>query len=507
MSSIAVRFQDQFAVGPQIVATGYRPAWNHQYIIGVLSKYVRAVDLKTGTTFATLKLPYTPVSAIVLPGNAGAIASTPYNPTGPGFYLAIIGDDGVVRAYDRTTLIQFSHLTAPAGKQGVFYATRDGVVYDGPNAGELYLVSQGPDQILAHALVPGGAIAAAVWIPPTQNPAIHYVFDGVGHLRVMTYDTHWNWLSTVTGAGLVDVVRVWTDTSQSWPYYGQPTRLRVLTRQPQGGGSISVWDITDPLNPVYISTDRTYSADNLTDLAGGTPTSRVATRTNAGLFPAVAEWKPMTGFVPADPGPDAVPLGISLHSDNGEWWLLGSNSYTPLFQYATATAVFSSNGSTPDCHIYSVTPSFVSGTWTSPTDGTYTARFRVRGQTETIIMSGGTVIANTGGHLTLNGTMTQPTYDRLSITTSTGDVYICNSNSGTFFTSIDYAFAVTLAPGTTLTFRYDTIDGKSTLPYQNQVNYLAADDDPGHPFTAAAPDQGFLGATQQIDLLSLVKVS
>lgn len=508
MSDIAIRFRDQYSTGPQFAAFGYRPAWNEQYVLGQLSRYVRRVDLKSGTVLASTSLSYAPIAAAVIPQIPGSVAITPYNPSGPVFWLAITGDDGYIRVYDRSTLALVKTLAQPAGSRGILYAALAGIVFDGPNPGDLYYYNQNTDTVLSHALVPSGAIVSALWVPTSTAPEIHYTFDGKGNGRVFTFDgIRWNWAGSFSGAGLTDILRVWTDGSQSWPYYGLPTQMQVASNAPLGGGSVATYLLTDPLNPVYASTSLAQTPYQINDIAGGASTARTATEEPNGQFPLISEWKPMQTVIPADPGPDAIPLGITIHSDQGEWWLLGNSAYTPLYTFKTATAVFSSNGSVPDCHTYTVTPTFTQGTWTSPSDGTYIARFRVRGQTELPRTTGGTIIAGTGNHCVLNGTLVDTTWDQMKMTLSTGDRYWLNSRDVASFSAIDYAFAITLPPSTTITFRYDTIDGKSTLPYQNQINYMAADDDPGHPFVATDPTQGTISATQQIDLLSLVKVS
>jgi len=174
MSDIVIRFLDAYSVGPQIAAFGYRPAWNHQYIIGTLSKQLRLVDLKTGSVLASITLPYTAIAAAVIPEIPSSIAFTPYDPDGPVFYLAITASDGTIRYYDRTTLAVVVTQTQKSGTQGILYASIAGIVFDGPATGQIIIYDQSTQSVLATALVPRGTLKAALWVPPTAGPEIHY---------------------------------------------------------------------------------------------------------------------------------------------------------------------------------------------------------------------------------------------------------------------------------------------------------------------------------------------
>lgn len=508
MSDIVVRFRDLYSVGPQIAAFGYRPAWSDQYVIGQLSRYVRRVSLKSGAVTASLLLPYEPIASAVIPAVPGSIAVTPYNPAGPVFWLAITGSDGLIRVYHRETLALVKTLAQPAGGRGVLYAARAGIVFDGPNPGELYYYNQATDTSVSRVLVPRGQVTAALWVPTTTAPEIHYTFDGAGQGQVLTFDgSRWDWAGTFSGAGLTDVARVWTDGSQAWPYYNAPTQMQVVSASPSDGGSVSTYSLADPLTPTFSATSRAQTPYQINDVAGGAATARTATESPNGEFPLISEWKPMKTVIPADPGPDAIPLGITIHSDQGEWWLLGSNAYVPFFQYRTLTYA-NQRAVSGDTAIYDVTPTAANATILPGETEAKTYRFRVRGQTETVTaIVGGTVIAGTNGYCTRNPTSYAASKDRLRMqithANATTTTYIFNSKVSDNFVFLDYVVDIPILPGDSLFIEYNTVDGVSILAFQNQYLYLPADDDAGHPYNVFPPDQPLLGAAIQVDLLSI----
>ncbi len=510
MSDIVIRFRDQYSVGPQIAAFGYRPAWSDQYVIGQLSRYVRRVDLKSGTVTATLSLAYEPIAAAVIPQVPGSIAVTPYNPAGPVFWLAITGSDGLIRVYNRTTLALVKTLAQAAGARGVLYAARAGIVFDGPNPGDLYYYNQDTDVALSRALVPSGEIVAALWVPTTTAPEIHYTFDSEGRGRVFTFDgTRWDWAGSFAGAGLTDITRVWTDGSQSWPYYPAPTQMQIASASPSGGGSVTTYSLIDPLNPVFTSTSRAQTPYQVNDIAGGAAAARTATEDPNGEFPLISEWKPMKTIIPADPGPDAIPLGITIHSDQGEWWLLGNNDYAPFFQYRTLTYA-NQRGIDGDTATYDVTPLFANQTTLPGVTSAKTYRMRVRGQTENVInVAGGTAIPGSSGYGWINPTSYASTHDRLRMvithadTTTTTYLFNGTVSGATVFIFIDYTVDIPILPGDSVFIEYNTVDGVCKLAFQNQYLYLPADDDPGHPYNVFPPDQPLLGAAIQVDILSI----
>lgn len=489
MSNLVRRIRDSQAVGQQLVAQGYRPQWYLQYVVSVPARTLRAIDLRTGTVTATVQLPRTPVSTAVVPAVPGSIAATPFNPSGPVFYVAIVyANDDAIHFYDLTTLAQLTEVQAFPGTRGILYAALLGIVFDGPN-GELVYYDQQQARTLDSRRLPQGTPTFATWVPPTTGPEVHYIINGQGELYVMQFDAarKWTWYSTITGQGVADAAKIMTDGSNAWPRYGQASRLRILCGGPLRGGRTVDYDITDPLNPAFLSADHSNTPFVLTDIAGASTTARATTVEDNGDFPLIEQRNPLTSVAPADPGPDSVGLGLVMSGDQGEWWVLGSNAYTPTFQYQTAQYSFSSNGSSPHSKVYFVTPPFTTGTWISPADGTYNALIRVRGQTECIVMSGGTAVTGSGGRATLNGTITQTTFDRFTLVAG-ANTYVLNtqlSGDTGIFHGLDYTITVPLPPSTIVTFRYDTIDGLSTIAFENLGDFYPADDDPGRPYTAA----------------------
>lgn len=530
MSNLVRRIRDSQAVGLQLVAQGYRPQWYLQYVVSVPARTLRAIDLRTGGIVATVALGFAPISTAVIPEVPGSTAVTPFSSTGPAFHVAVMGP-GMIHTYDSATLAFVGSWTVPVGNAGVLYAALFGVVFDGAN-GELIYHDQHTARTLDSRRLPQGTPTFATWVPPTTGPEVHYVINGQGELYVMQFDAvrKWVWYGTVTGQGVADAAKIMTDGSNAWPRYGQASRLRILCGGPLRGGRTVDYDITDPLNPAFLSADHSNTPFVLTDIAGASATARATTVEDNGDFPLIEQRYPLGAVAVADPGRD-VAVSSLLQALPAELNVLSDDTPAYVFSYRPVSFSVSSTPS-PDIWRYAVSPASASATWVSPADGPYRVRLRVRAMTDCQVVTGGAATELSGGRAVQGGTP-QSGVDQFTLVVGASTYYLNISVAGDTraFQALDYPLEIVLPPSTAVTFTYDSVDGVISAPADSRSSLTPADDDGGHPYPCpvfvlplayrdAAPllDRDArpvvsrslavnIAATQQVDILSLTKVS